>query len=53
MQTLLELEMILSKKFIICAQLGVRGEMMLAMVILCLFPEIATWSPNQMMGGAE
>jgi len=27
--------------------------MMLAIVILCVFPEIATWLPNQMMGGAH
>jgi tripartite ATP-independent transporter DctM subunit len=26
--------------------------MMLAIVILCVFPEIATWLPNQMMGAA-
>ena len=27
--------------------------MMLAIVILCFFPEIATWLPNHMMGGAK
>jgi len=27
--------------------------MMLAIVILCIFPEIATWLPNRMMGGAH
>ncbi|MDP3988107.1 MAG: TRAP transporter large permease subunit, partial [Candidatus Levybacteria bacterium] len=27
--------------------------MILAIVILCVFPEIATWLPNQMMGGVR
>ncbi len=27
--------------------------MMLAIVILCIFPEIATWLPNHMMGGVH
>jgi hypothetical protein len=27
--------------------------MMLQIVILCAFPEIATWLPNHMMGGAH
>jgi tripartite ATP-independent transporter DctM subunit len=27
--------------------------MMLAIVILCVFPDIATWLPNRMMGGAH
>ena len=27
--------------------------MMLAIVILCFFPEIATWLPNHMMGGVR
>ena len=27
--------------------------MMLAIVILCIFPEIATWLPNRLMGGAR
>ena len=27
--------------------------MMLAIVILCFFPEIATWLPNHMMGGVK
>jgi TRAP-type C4-dicarboxylate transport system permease large subunit len=26
--------------------------MMLAIVILCIFPEIATWLPDRMMGAA-
>jgi TRAP-type C4-dicarboxylate transport system permease large subunit len=26
--------------------------MMLAIVILCIFPEIATWLPDHMMGAA-
>ena len=26
--------------------------MMLAIVILCIFPEIATWLPNALMGPA-
>jgi C4-dicarboxylate transporter DctM subunit len=25
--------------------------MMLAIVLLCVFPEIATWLPNRLMGG--
>jgi len=27
--------------------------MMLAIVILCFFPEIATWLPNHMMGAVK
>ena len=27
--------------------------MMLAIVILCFFPEIATWLPNHMMGNIK
>jgi hypothetical protein len=27
--------------------------MMLAIVILCIFPEIATWLPNHLMGGGS
>jgi len=29
------------------------GCMMLAIVILCIFPEIATWLPNHLMGVAH
>jgi TRAP-type C4-dicarboxylate transport system permease large subunit len=27
--------------------------MMLQIVLLCVFPEIATWLPNHLMGGAH